>query len=80
MILALIPANETQRLDAVHKMEILDTPPDVTLDRITRIACQVFDVASAFITLVDQDRVWFKAMSGAMFVRNHVMFLFVVIR
>ncbi len=31
---------------------------------ITRIACQVFDVASAFITLVDQDRVWFKAMSG----------------
>jgi eukaryotic-like serine/threonine-protein kinase len=60
----LIPPNEKQRIAALHRFEILDTPPDGAFDRITRIAAQVLDVPIAIITLVDNDRIWFKAAEG----------------
>ena len=60
----LIPSNELERLAAIHRYDILDTPADGAFDRITRIAAQVLDVPIAIITLVDHDRIWFKASEG----------------
>tara|TARA_R110002096_G_scaffold433235_2_gene651598 strand:+ start:1231 stop:2112 length:882 start_codon:yes stop_codon:yes gene_type:complete len=59
-----IPHNETIRLDAVHRLQVLDTSSEEQYDRITRIAHHLFDVPSAFITLVDSNRVWFKSVYG----------------
>lgn len=55
---------ESQRLAAVRRYEILDTPPDEAFDRITRIAAAVFEVPIAIVSLVDHDRIWFKSRHG----------------
>ncbi|WP_327691524.1 hypothetical protein OG870_25950 [Streptomyces sp. NBC_00461] len=44
--------------------DILDTPPDGALDRIAALAARLFDAQAATVTLVDTDRVWFKAAYG----------------
>jgi hypothetical protein len=40
----IIPENESQRMAAVRRYDILDTPPDGAFDRITAIAARRFDV------------------------------------
>lgn len=50
------PSFEQQRLEALHLLEVLGTPPEVALDRITRLVAQVLNVPIALISLVDQDR------------------------
>jgi len=56
--------SETQRLDAVHRYDILDTPPDRSFDRITAIAARLLSVPIAIISIVDHDRIWFKSHHG----------------
>ncbi|MGH9678096.1 MAG: PAS domain-containing protein, partial [Candidatus Acidiferrum sp.] len=60
----LIPANESERLAAVRRYDILDTPPDGACDRITAIAARLFDVPISIISIVDHDRIWFKSHHG----------------
>jgi signal transduction histidine kinase len=60
----LIPANERERLDAVRRYEILDTPPDGAFDRITALAARIFDVPISIVSIVDSDRIWFKSRRG----------------
>ncbi len=59
-----MPKNETERLNALKRYEILDTPPDGSFDRITSLASKMFNVPIAIITLVDSDRIWFKSAHG----------------
>ncbi|NEQ32609.1 MAG: arginine--tRNA ligase, partial [Leptolyngbya sp. SIO4C5] len=59
-----VPANETERLAALHRYQILDTPPEVAFDRITRLAARLFDSPIALISLVDESRAWFKSCIG----------------
>lgn len=61
MLLAPIPVNEKQRLEALQNLNILDTESEERFDRIVSIAQYSFDVPVAFIALVDKDRVWFKS-------------------
>lgn len=56
--------NETERLDAVRRYDILDTPADGSFDRITKLASDLFDVPIALVTIVDHDRIWFKSKAG----------------
>ena len=58
------PANESERLQALHSLNILDTPRDDRFDRITRIAKFLFGVNVAAISLVDKERQWFKSIQG----------------
>lgn len=60
----LIPLNEAERLRAVRRYDILDTPPDGTFDRIAALAARTFKVPVATVTIVDEDRIWFKATHG----------------
>ena len=55
---------ETRRLAAVRRYEILDTPPDGAFDRVAELAARIFDVPVAIISIVDEDRIWFKAHHG----------------
>jgi hypothetical protein len=59
-----IPLNEAERLAAVRRYEILDTPPDGAFDRITRIAARLFNVPISIVSIVDEDRIWFKSHHG----------------
>ena len=61
---SIVPDNEEERLAAVRRYEILDTPSDGAFERITRIASLVLDVPIAIITIVDHDRIWFKSVEG----------------
>ena len=58
------PAAEALRLAAVQRYDILDTPVDGSFDRITAVAAKLFDVPIAIISLVDEDRIWFKSHHG----------------
>ncbi len=56
--------NEDSRLDALRQLNLLDTPPSESFDRITRMASQIFDLPIAAISLTDSDRQWFKSRVG----------------
>ena len=55
---------ELERLAAVRRFDILDTPPDDAFDRVTHLACRLLDVPTAFVSIVDVDREWFKSRRG----------------
>jgi len=55
---------ERERLAALERFEILDTPSEPLFDSLTDLAAQTFDVPIALISLVDQERQWFKACVG----------------
>jgi signal transduction histidine kinase len=55
---------DTERIKALKKYEILDTPPDGSFDQFTKLAAKLLDVPIALISLVDTDRIWFKSRFG----------------
>ncbi len=59
-----IPANENERLAVLRGLLILDTPPESRFDRITAFAAEQFDMPVALISLVDENRQWFKSRVG----------------
>ncbi len=59
-----IPADEAQRLAALRRLEILDTPAEERFDRLTRLARKLLGVPIALVSLVDHDRQWFKSKQG----------------
>jgi two-component sensor histidine kinase len=63
-LVAAAPDREAARLAALQRYAILDTPPDGSFDRIAAIAAKLFDVPIAIVSLVDHDRIWFKARHG----------------
>ncbi|WP_407316335.1 diguanylate cyclase domain-containing protein [Pseudomonas sp. nanlin1] len=58
------PANERQRIHTLRLLNILDTHPEERFDRLTRLARHLFDVPIALVSLVDNQRQWFKSSSG----------------
>jgi|GEM_PF-5682844 hypothetical protein len=56
-----IPANEARRLQALHDLEVLDTPTEESFDRLTQLARDIFDVPVALVSLIDAKRQWFKS-------------------
>jgi GAF domain-containing protein len=61
---AVLPPNEAARMDAVRRYDVLDTPPDGAFDRVTRIASTLLEMPIAIVTIVDNDRIWFKSAHG----------------
>ena len=59
-----LPANESERLSALRDYAVLDTSPEPAFDRITRVASAVFGVPIALVSLVDEERQWFKSCMG----------------
>ncbi len=55
---------ERDRLAALHRYEILDSPKEATFDRIVSLLARFLDVPSACVSLVDKERTWFKAAHG----------------
>src|SRR3954453_17612103 len=56
--------DETARLAALRRYRILDTEPEQAFDDLTLLASQICGTPIAVITLLDEDRQWFKSRIG----------------
>ena len=58
------PQNEATRLETLRSLDILETPQEERFDRLTRMARRLFNVPIALVSLVDENRQWFKSYVG----------------
>jgi adenylate cyclase len=59
-----VPANETERLAAVRGLDILDTAPEIAYDEIGELAAEACQCPVAYVSFMDDDRLWLKAKYG----------------
>ena len=59
-----IPVNEAARLDALRRTRLLDTPPEEAFDRVTRRLSEIFDAPISLMSLIDEDRQFWKSQHG----------------
>ncbi|WP_375054928.1 EAL domain-containing protein [Zobellella sp. DQSA1] len=55
---------EAGRLQSLHDIQLLDTPPEERFDRLTRLARRLFDMPIVLVSLVDEKRQWCKSRQG----------------
>jgi PAS domain S-box-containing protein len=55
------PSNEAERIAALRSFNILDTAPEAAYDEIVRLAAAITGSETALVSLIDDDRQWFKA-------------------
>ncbi len=58
------PFHDERRVAALRALDMLDTAHDARFERLTRLACALFKVPIALVSLVDHDRQWFKSHPG----------------
>jgi signal transduction histidine kinase len=58
------PSPEEDRLAALQRYDVLDTPAEEQFERIVRLAARWFDVPISLVTLLSENRLWFKACKG----------------
>jgi hypothetical protein len=61
---ALFPPGDKQRVEFLRSLNILDTPADISFDRITEAASTIMHSPIACISLIDSDRQWIKSKVG----------------
>ena len=59
-----LPPDETQRLETLRQYAVLDTPPEQAFDDLTLLAAHICQTPIALISLVDENRQWFKSRIG----------------
>src|ERR1044071_2111856 len=61
---AATPKNEAKRLKVLWQYDVLDTVPEELFDDLTDLAAHICEAPIALISLVDEDRQWFKSKIG----------------
>ena len=56
--------DDTARLRELRRYAVLDTPLEEAFDRVTRMAARLLNVPVSLVTLVDENRQWFKSAYG----------------
>ncbi len=57
-------SDEEGRIRALKRLDILDTAPEAPFETIVELVCEVLQVPICAVSLIDQDRQWFKAYRG----------------
>ena len=57
-------SREPQRLAALRATGLLDSPPEISFDRLVRLAARLTGASGAAVSLIDEDRQFFKAAHG----------------
>tara|TARA_R100000935_G_scaffold37237_1_gene58303 strand:- start:374 stop:1582 length:1209 start_codon:yes stop_codon:yes gene_type:complete len=70
MIQALKPKNETSRLASLDELQILNSNAEPSYDNIAQLASFICDVPVSLITLMAEDKQWFKAKIGTELCEN----------
>src|SRR5690348_4412197 len=63
-MIAPVPRNESKRLNVLWQYDVLDTVPEEVFDDLTDLASHICEAPIALISLVDEDRQWFKSRIG----------------
>jgi len=58
------PILESERMEALRSLDLLDTPAEDRFDRLTRLAAEFFQAPIAYVAFIDKDRQWFKSRHG----------------
>ena len=58
------PPDEARRIHTLRSLNLLDTPAEERFDRYTRLARRSFGVETVLVSLVDENRQWFKSRQG----------------
>jgi signal transduction histidine kinase len=58
------PPDEADRLQALYELNVLDTPPEPDFDDVVVLASHICGVPMSLVSLVDEDRQWYKARVG----------------
>lgn len=61
------PVERKRRAVIIQSMAVLDTPPEAGFDALARLAANVCLAPVALVSLIDEERVWFKAAHGFAF-------------
>ena len=61
---AALPLNEAKRLAALQSYDVLDTAAEVDFDDFAILASQICQTPVALVSLVDENRQWFKSKVG----------------
>ncbi len=64
MRVAALPSDEAARLEALADYQLLDTADESAFDAFARLGCEIASTRMAAISLVDENRQWFKARVG----------------
>ena len=59
-----LPEDEQERLNTLRTLKILDSAPEERFDRLTRLAKRMFGVPISLVSIVDEQRQWFKSSQG----------------
>ena len=57
-------SQESARLEALTRYQILDTAAEASFDNLTRLAAAICEAPISLVSLVDEDRQWFKSRHG----------------
>lgn len=60
-----VPDNEKERIRFLKSIHLLDTPPDAEFDRLTKLGSRLLQTPMAQISILDENREWFKASVGS---------------
>jgi len=62
--MAPVKTNEARRLKVLWQYDVLDTVPEEVFDDLTELAARICEAPIALISLIDENRQWFKAKVG----------------
>lgn len=66
------PANDSERVETLHNLSVLDSLPDSKYEDITRLVTTIFNVPIAAVSLVDKDRLFFKSLQGLQYSKRQM--------
>ena len=59
-----VKLREAERLAALERLDLLDSPRDEGLERVVRLIKEIFAIDIGLVSLIDAHRQWYKSCSG----------------